>query len=281
MINTINTKLEQLTNGYFKTGNGSEVVLIVGSCRSIPYVNYFLLFNKEYNERFTIIFIDPYNWCFDLQDNRTNLQEVITSLEQHEGLLGMLKSAKYYIHEYYTHFGMFCCDKSAEKNIYQYGLNPDIDICLPNFNDNFILFGDIVTFDAEARRKAIADYNVIGKLSEEVQYEIFQISQSNLNKFYDICLKSDFPEMKEFFQRNMKDRRMFWTYNHVSKEFTYFIFVRLMKRFLDIDLSEQFIRQVYQMPDMFANNYTYLTQFDLKWYGFNWGEEVKQLRDKL
>jgi hypothetical protein len=248
MINTINTKLEQLTNGYFKTGNGSEVVLIVGSCRSIPYVNYFLLFNKEYNERFTIIFIDPYNWCFDLQDNRTNLQEVITSLEQ---------------------------------NIYQYGLNPDIDICLPNFNDNFILFGDIVTFDAEARRKAIADYNVIGKLSEEVQYEIFQISQSNLNKFYDICLKSDFPEMKEFFQRNMKDRRMFWTYNHVSKEFTYFIFVRLMKRFLDIDLSEQFIRQVYQMPDMFANNYTYLTQFDLKWYGFNWGEEVKQLRDKL
>jgi hypothetical protein len=281
MINTINTKVEQLTNGYFKTGNGGEVILIVGSCRSIPYINYFLLFNKEYGERFTIIFIDPYNWSFDLHDNRTNLHEVITSLEHHSELLEMLKSVKYYIHEYYTHFGMFCCDKNAEKNIYQFGLNPDIDICLPNFNDNFILFGDIVTFDAEARRKAMADYNVIGKLSEETQHDIYQISQNNLNKFYDVCLKSDFPEMKDYFQNNIRDKRLFFTYNHVSKEFTYFIFVKMLKKFFGIDLSEQFIRHIYQMPDMFANNYTYLTQFDLKWYGFNWGEEVKQLRDKL
>lgn len=281
MVNTINTKKEQLRNGYFSIGTGNEVVLIVGSCRSVPYMNYFTAFNDENDNRFTINFIDPFYHNWNEKDERVNYEEALNNCENNEKLLNMLSTVDIFIHEYYNNAGMFNCDKNAYKNLYQFRLNPKIDICIPNYNDVFVLFGDIVTFDVEMRKKAMQDYNTIGKLSEEVQHEIFQLSQNNLNKFYDICLKSDFPEMKEFFQRNMQNKRMFFTYNHVSKEFTYFIFVRLLKRFLDIDLSEQFIRQIYQMPDMFANNYTYLTQFDLKWYGFNWGEEVKSLRDKL
>lgn len=281
MVNTVNTKKEQLSNGYFSIGTGEEVILIMGSCRSVPYMNYFAAFNNENENKYTINFIDPFYNNWNEKDERVNYEEALSNCEKNEKLLEMLSSVDIFIHEYYNNAGLFNCDKNATKNIYQFGLSPKKDICIPNYNDCFVLFGDIVTFDVEMRKKAIQDYNSTGKLSEEVQQEIFQLSQVNLNKFYDICLKSDFPEMKEFFQRNMRDRRMFWTYNHVSKEFTYFIFVRLLKRFLGIDLSEQFIRQIYQMPDMFANNYTYLTQFDLKWHGFNWGEEVKQLRDKL
>lgn len=281
MVNTINTKKEQLRNGFFSIGTGSEIILIMGSCRSVPYMNYFAAFNDENDNRFTINFIDPFYNNWNEKDERVNYEEALNNCENNERLLEMLSSVDIFVHEYYNNAGLFNCDKNAPKNIYQFGLHPKVDICIPNYNDIFVLFGDIVTFDVEMRKKAMQDYNTTGKLSEEVQHEIFQLSQSNLNKFYGICLKSDFPEMKEYFQMNMKEKRMFWTYNHVSKEFTYFIFVRLLKRFLDVDLSEQFIRQIYQMPDMFANNYTYLTQFDLKWYGFNWGEDVKQLRDKL
>lgn len=281
MVNTVNTKKEQLSNGFFSIGTGEEIVLIMGSCRSIPYMNYFSVFNDENDNRFTINFIDPFYANWNEKDERVNYEEALSGCEKNEKLLEMLSSVDIFIHEFYNNAGLFNCDKNAPKNIYQFGLDPKIDICIPNYNDVFVLFGDIVTFDVEMRKKAMQDYNTTGKLSEEVQHEIFQLSQKNLNKFYEICGLSDFPEMKDFFQRNMKEKRMFWTYNHVSKEFTYFIFVRLLKRFLGIDLSEQFIRQIYQMPDMYANNYTYLTQFDLKWYGFNWGEEVKPLRDKL
>jgi len=281
MINTINIKQQQLSKGYFQIGSGAEKVLIMGSCRVCPLVNYFNKWNELNNNRFTIFSIDPFNNNWNENDERVDYNESLLKLEKNTNLLSMIGEVDVFVHEFYKNGGMFNTFKDREKTIYDFGMNPKLDICIPSYNDVFILFGDIVTFDVEMRKKASQDYNTTGKLSEEVQHEIFQISQNNLNKFYDICLKSDFPEMKEFFQRNMKDKRMFFTYNHVSKEFTYFIFVRLMKRFLGIDLSEQFIRQIYQMPDMFANNYTYLTEFDLKWYGFNWGEEVKPLRDKL
>jgi hypothetical protein len=281
MVNTINTKKEQLSNGFFSIGTGKEVILIVGSCRSIPYMNYFVTLNEENDNRFTINFIDPFYFNWNEKDERVNYEEALNLCEKNEKLFEMLSSVDIFIHEFYNNAGLFNCDKNSFKNIYQFGLKPKVDVCIPNYNDVFVLFGDIVTFDVEMRKKAMQDFNTTGKLSEETQCEIFQLSQNNLNKFYEICLKSDFPEMKEYFQNNMNDKRMFWTYNHVSKEFTYFIFINLIKRFFDIDLSEQFIKQIYQQPDMFANNYTYLTQFDLKWYGFNWGEEVKSLRDKL
>lgn len=281
MINTINIKQQQLHNGFFKIGTGEENILIMGSCRVCPYINYLNTWNIENNNRFTIYSLDPFNFNWNEKDERVDYTEALKKCESDERISTMFKSIDFFVYEFYKNAKMFNCDKNAIDGIYSYGLNPKINVCVPSWNDVFVLFTDIVSFDANIRKKAIQDYNVIGKLSEETQHEIFQISQNNLHKFYEICLKSDFPEMKEFFQCNMKEKRMFWTYNHVSKEFTYFIFVRLMKKFLGIDLSEQFIRQIYQMPDMFANNYTYLTQFDLKWYGFNWGEEVRPLRDRL
>ena len=281
MINTINTKAEQLSKGFFSTGNGKETVLVLGSCRSIPYMNYFTELNNENGGRYTINFIDPFYSNWNEKDERVDYEQALMECEKNESLLEMFSKVDVFIHEYYGNAGLFNCDKTAGKNIYQFRLNPKIDVCIPNYNDRFVLFGDIVTFDTEMRKKAMQDFNVIGGLSEQTQKEIFDISQQNLNKFYEICRLSDIPEMEQYFKDNFTKRRLFWTYNHVAKDFTYFIFVKLCKKFLGIDLSEQFIRQIYQMPDMFANNYTYLTFYDVKWYGFDWNEEIKQLRDKL
>lgn len=280
-VNTVNTKKEQLQSGYFKVGNGETTILILGSCRSIPYMNYFTSLNYENGGWFNINFIDPFYHNWDESDQRVDYDKALLECEKNVSLLEMLKNVDIFIHEFYNNSGMFNCDKNANKNIYQFVLNPKVDVCIPNYNDRFILFGDIVTFDAEMRKKAMQDMNVISELSEQTQKEIFEISQQNLNKFYQICRLSDIPEMEQYFKDNFIKRRLFWTYNHVAKDFTYFIFVKLCKKFLGIDLSEQFLRQIYQMPDMFANNYTYLTYYDVKWYGFDWNEEIKQLRDKL
>lgn len=278
MINTVNTKEQQLRKTYFSIGSGSEVILIMGSCRTVPYLNYFNLWNTQNGNRFTINFIDPFSWNWDIHDGRVDYMTTLTSLETNPNLLKMLSEVKIFIHEYYSNAGMFNVFKDS-KNIYQYGMNPVIDICVPNFNDLFILFGDIVSFDFDLRKRAIQDYNVIHKLSDETCNDIISVSNNNLSKFYDVCDKSDIPHMRHYFIDNYHTKRLFWNYNHVTKNFTLPVFSHLAYK-LDLNLSPSFMQEI-SKDDMFANNYTYLTEHDVKYLGLKWEEEIKPLKDKL
>jgi hypothetical protein len=158
-------------------------------------------------------------------------------------------------------------------------MSPKTDICIPNWNDCFVLFGDIVSFDLDIRKKAIQDYNVLSKLSEQTEREIFEISQRNLEKFYQVCRKADIS-MEMFFKTQLTRERLFWNSNHVTKHFTFAIFIEILFRLglkPTVELCDEILKE-----DMFANNYTYLTEYDVKWYGYAWpGEEIKPLRDKL
>ena len=275
-ITTVNTKKDQLTNGYFKTGTGNETILILGSCRSVPYVQYFHDWNEQNNNRFTITFIDPFNWHFDLNDNRTDFESKITSLEKDERILNLIKSTDIFIHEYYVNFGMFNCSKECEKNIYKFGMNPKIDISVPAFNDIFILTRDIVNFDTNIRKMAIADYNVTGKLSDTTYLEIKKVSDYNLNKFLDICSKTSFPEFADFFESKYKAVRMFWTSNHISKWYTIEVLSMMNNKFLHLDINYS---KLLNAPDMFANNETLLCEYD---EGYTWhDEQIKPLKDSL
>jgi hypothetical protein len=282
MINTVLIKQQQLHQGYFAIGSGPEKMLIMGSCRVCPLVEYFRIWNEKNDNRFTIYSIDPFNFNWNVNDDRVDYDAALQKQESNQKLLDVLKSVDYFFHEYYQNGGMFNTfkdDLHNRKTIYHFGLNPKVDICLPNYNDVFVLFGDIVTFDIEMRKKAMQDYNVTGKLSEQTQREIFEISQRNLEKFYEVCRKSDMPKMEEFFRQKFTSKRLFWTYNHVSKEFTFAIFIELLYR-LALEPSPQVLNEAFK-EDMFANNYTYLTEYDIKWYGYEWNEEIKPLRDKL
>ena len=279
--NTINIKQQQLQNGFFQTGTGNQRILILGSCRVAPYVDYFNKWNEQNGNRFTIYSLDPFNWSWDANDNRIDREAKILSLETYEPLLSMLSSVDIFIHEYYANFGMFNCSKTSEKNIYQFGMQPKIDVTIPNFNDFFILFGDIVQFDTEIRKMAIQDYNVTGKLSQSTIDAVLKIREANLEKFYQICRKSDIPEMEYYFKLShaYKKIRFFWNFNHVTKEFTCYVFKVMNDKFFGFNFTNEFYHEIYK-HDMFANNYTYLTEYDVE-TGFEWQEEVKQLREKL
>lgn len=277
MINTITIKEQQLARGYFSTGTGKETILILGSCRSVPYVYYLDKWNKANGDRFTINAIDPFSWNWDMQENRVDYMAELTKQESNKELLDMLKRVDIFIHEYYSNAGMFNVFKEGEKNIYQFGLKPKQDICLPNYNDIFILTREIVSFDMEIRHKAIADYNVIGKLSEQTLSDIDQVRKNNLNKFIGICAKTDFPEFAQIFMDNYKKKRFFWTFNHIAKEFTLTIYRLLNDKFLKLYLSD-FYWDIISKHDMYANNFTYLCEYDI---GYEWNEEVKQLKEIL
>lgn len=275
-ISTINTKQQQLANTYFSVGSGPTVILVMGSCRSVPYMNYLNEWNEQNDQPFTINFIDPFNWNWDQDDERINYEEKLAELEKDERLLSMIRSVDIFVHEFYANAGMFNCNKNTGKSIYDFGIDPLKDICIPNFNNIFILFGDIVSFDIPIRQMAIADYNVSGKLSDKTIKEICKMRDENIQKFYDICLKSDVPEMIDYFAANRKTKRLFWTHNHVSKYFTLAIFRFINQSFLHLKFTEEYLEKI-SKDDMFANNYTHQSEYD----GYIWGEEIVPLKHKL
>ncbi len=274
MINTLQIKKEQFKHGAFKVGNGATKILIIGSCRAVPYVTYFNDYNHSNSNKFTIYFIDPFNWNWDMEENRVDYKAELIKQESNAELIEILNSCDIFIHEYYNNAEMFNCDKNAEKNIYQFGLKPSIDITLPNYNDIFILTREIVSFDLDIRKMATQDYNVNGKLSDYTLQKIDIVRQKNLQKFYDICSKSDFPEFAEIFANSYKQRRLFWTFNHTAKDFNKELFLLMNRKFFNLDMRGYKFCEI----DLYANNFTYLCEYD---EGFKWHEEVKPLRDIL
>lgn len=267
MINTLDIKIQQLAEGYFKTGSGTKNILVMGSCRVVNYVTYLKEWNEANGNPFTVYSIDPFSWNWNIAGERTNYEEEILKQESNEKLILMLQSVDIFIHEYYQNAGMFNCDKWAEKNIYQYGILPKHDICIPNFNDLFILYNDVVGFDLSIKKRVNQDLNSFGKLSEGVKKEIFDKSQSEINKFCSICLKSDLPEMADYFRGNFAKIRLWWSCNHVTKYFTLAVFEMINSKYLNLDLSKGFN---VNHEDIFANNYTELTDIDREMYGYTW-----------
>lgn len=275
MIGTLNIKPQQLSFGSYKTGTGPEVVLVMGSCRSIPYLNYFHRINPD--NRFTVHYIDPFNWCWDANENRVDYQKAIESMEQHPDLLNTLKSVRWFIHEHYQNFGMFNTERSHLKNIYQFGLRPELDISVPNFHDVFILFQDFITFDQELKAEARKDMESSGVLSYGLQDKLVQRGMSNLTKFYNNCALTDFPELAGVFASNWQLIRYFWSFNHVSNRYTMEVFRMMNEKFMHLNLPEDFWRWA-MANDMFASGpCTPLTKYDIANWGILWDNPVVDL----
>lgn len=262
MINTVNIKQQQLRTGYFKTGNGPEIVFIMGSCRVVNYVNYFAAMPQ-----FTVYSIDPFNWNWNVNDDRVEYLDALKEQETNAELLTMLSTVKIFIHEWYENAGMFNI-----KEIYKFGLNPSVDICIPNFNDLFILFKDIITFDSDMRKLAAQDFNVLGKLSEQTEQAILEVGKRNIEKFRTVCILSSLPLVWIEFKKRWYYERLFWSYNHVSKLFTLHVF-----NLINMDYFNNTLTIDRNHTDMFANNFTSPTEYDVKHYGITWNEPVKKL----
>lgn len=274
MINTVNTKSGQLANTYFSIGSGKETILVMGSCRTVPYMNYLKKINDIENNRFTINFIDPFMWNWGMNDERVDYEQALLKLETNKGLLSMLASVDIFLHEHYQNSGMFNVNKGYDKTIYDFGMKAKTDVCFPNFNDCFILLKDIITFDTDIRKMAVQDMNVIGRLSDRTLSEMLVLSWKGVEKFLKGCSKSDIPEMGVYFENNFRNKRLWHTYNHVNKNFTMAMFNFLNDKFLKLNLPNDFYED---QGDIFANSFTPLTKYDVDYNGYEWAEELKEL----
>lgn len=277
-INTVNIKSQQLQKGFFTVDSGPQVVLVMGSCRVAPYMQYLHDWNTAHGNQMTIHSLDPFNFNWSVNDDRVDYLGALKEQESNQELLTMLKSVDIFIHEHYANAAMFNCDKNATDGIYSFGMKAPVDICIPSFNDLFILAGDILSFDLPMRKKSIQDINVLGKLSDETKKEIANISNAAIVKFHTVCNMSDVKEMAAVFAANFKQKRFWHSYNHVTKEFTLAIFKLINEKYLHLDLSTGFNEN---HVDIFANSYTKLTDLDIEMFGYQWNEEVISIKEKL
>lgn len=274
MFTTVDTKSTQLRNGFTRSGTGSKTVLVVGSCRVIPHFNF--LSDVNPNNSLSIYFIDPFYWNYDEKDNRVDLFDNLHRLEQHPQVLEVIKNAEWFVHEHYANYEMFNTDKSRDKTIYQFGMSPKIDLCIPNYNDLFILFQEIVNYHHEFRPAARRELIENGKLSEGLQRSMAEYGRSEISKFIAICGLSSFPKFAKFFQDNWTKTRLFWTMNHVTANFTIELFELIAKRLGLVTTPE--LKAKWHKEDPYTIPVTRPTQYDVDNYGLSWSEPIAKLK---
>lgn len=257
MFNTVDVKSQWQT--VFCCGNTvdpQDIVLVLGSCRVVPYINYLHEANAVCGNRFKIYCIDPINYMVDSAGNKLDTAGLLKALETDERFLSILKSVTIFVHEGLSSFGILNTLRDAETNIYQFGIAPKHDINIPNFHDVFILFNDFKTMGA------CPDITSGGPA-------FFIEGEHHIDRFCAICHKSSFPEFAQWFRDNYLERRLFHSFNHVSSAFTLEIFRLMNEKFLKLELDENFWQQIGK-DDMYANVQTPVTDLDRKWRAFRW-----------
>lgn len=256
-----------MRTGYFQTGTGPEKILILGSCRTLALTNYLDCYNRRFGNPFTIYRIDPHDFHWNEHGERVDVEAAIAARERNSSLINVLRSTPIFIHEYLRYYGMFNTDREAPKNIWQFGINPRLSICLPNWHDQWVLFNDQRLFPPEGI------HHINGALSTETVQLLKERGLAYLEKFYGICRMSSFPELEDHFKKWWTRTRFFWTANHVARPFTLYLFHQLNERFLHLKWDDTFRHEI-EAIDLFSDPHTHITQYDVDAYGLKWNEPI-------
>jgi hypothetical protein len=221
--------------------------------------------------------VNVVNFYFDEAGNSVNGGDYTSRFEGDAVLLDLLKRVKWFIHEHTVNFGMFNTSRAEPKNIYQFGMAPEFDVSIPNFNDIFILFQELVNFDAEIRAQAQSDYAAQGCLSDTTQAKVKEMGEKRIAHFLHLCSLTDVPEFGSVFESTWRNIRYFWSGNHVSNRFTGEVFNWMNRKYFNIELTTEFWNRV-MGEDMYSSPCSPVTKFDIEAYGLMWPVLVEELR---
>lgn len=251
-------------NRFFSCGTGKETVLIQGSCRILAYANYINYWNQTH-DRFKIYVIMPYTFI-----NKEN----INNLETNPEFLDIVKNTKIYITEYIgfekpqlpiaskiADLGILNVSQQMTKNIYQFGLNPDQHIIIPSWDNHFVMVNDILQFNKEMKARYDAKEDITEKLHE--------IIEKHFDTFYSNTSKTDLPEFAEYFEETFQFKRLYWTMNHNTKNFTLPLFRMLNDKFLHLDFNDAMYNKIAE-KDHLEGNKTQLHRIDYALYNYRW-----------
>lgn len=275
MLNTVNTKPSHHTLGFFRVGSGPQKILILGSCRVLPYCNYLDWLNAD--NRFTINLVNVVNFNFDAQDKPRDAAQATEELEQCAELRNMISGVDLFLHEHTESYGMFNTSRECAKNIYQFGMSPAFDVALPNFNNVHVLAQEQVNYDRDFHDLVKADVDKLGRIDDQWITMFRQRGMERIEKFLSFCRLSGLPEFALLFEREWTSRRYFWTGSHISNVFSMEVFRMINDKWLALSLPPSFWERA-AAEDPYAEPHTPITYLDVMAFGLTWPQPVEELK---
>lgn len=263
------TKEGFYANGTCRLGSGPTKILILGSCRIMPYVNYIDFLNRDNRITLDVINIVNFNW--DADNKPVDRDEAVKNKESNPTLLQRIRETQIFIHEHAEHYDFLNTDHSCPKNIYQFGMNPRADIAIPNWNAPF-LFQDQLDLIPAFR----VQFEEAKEMTPELESAMASYGNVTVSKFLWHCEESTFPELNEIIRPSWKKTRYWWTANHVSAAYFNLVWDLLNDRFLELPSLPGF--SALRSEDPFGANPTRITEYDRKAFGLEWPQPTEPLK---
>lgn len=242
---------------------------MTGSCRGVPHLNFLAKLNEALGQPLSIYYVDPHDFHWNAHDVMVDIEAAIRDASKDPHLLDVVSRTTIFIHEYFGNYGMFNTDPGADGGIYDHGMAPRVDVCLPNFHDRFVLFQNILDFMPVMRERVAAEGAQCLK----------EVGDKSMQAFREMCARTSFPEFADYFDENRLKKRFFWNHNHVTNNFTIPLFRMMNDKFLHTQVPEGFYDGLYADGDMFnSSEACRLTQEDVDAHGWDWGEPLTKLK---
>lgn len=260
--------------GHFCVGDplSKDVILIMGSCRAVNYLSYLHYYNETSGRPFSIYYIDPNSYSWRPDGTRvSSLDERQEAAEADTTVPPILKRVKIFIHEHYVRFGSF---NTSSDGIYARGLQPEIDISVPNFYSRYILFQDILTYVDDIREAVRRE-----GLTKELKQRMRECGVDAIQSFVTMCRKTSLPEFADYFLKHYKETRFFWSSHHVTGAYNLAMLRLMNRRFLKLPIKPWHFRR-FESFDVFVDSKHNkpLTRQDIVAHGWKWKEPIKRLQ---
>jgi hypothetical protein len=238
-------------------------VLILASCRGIAYANYLTEWNKlAGGVRVTYIRASDYHTTRDGQPQDINA--ALARLVASSRFKQVTERTTHFIYEHHQNYGPLNTTECADGGIMHQLWNKCAWSQIPSWNNHFVLEDDI--------RACLPWFTKAANSMDRTELaELLRHTTSHaLFKFVQNTHQTNFPHFAEWFLRQWRTQRLFWTHNHVTKALTEEVFNRLNMSLLDLPLTPQFWRTVKAMPDLYENPHTNPTPLDREVNGIQW-----------
>ena len=201
--------------------NSSENILIIGSCRMTPILNYLINHN---------LFGNKYNYLCVL----VHLPEMVQLSEDilyNDDIKLQITQSKMLFAEYCKSYNYFNTQRLTTKSIFRIYNSFTHEIILPNWSDICLYARDLIYYKD---LKNIFYQFLRNEISFQDFTAILQFHQEKeLERHYAVLNRANFPELIIFTSMNLKTLRLANTLNHPTNIYNIELFRLIIEKFFE------------------------------------------------
>jgi len=224
--------------------NANQNILLLGSCRITPFLNYMLnhdIFGNNYNYLCVLVYNDQMK---ALSEDIINNEEI-----RHQ-----ICRSKYLFAEYMLNYNFFNTNRSSNQSIFNIYDSFEKEIILPNWNNICLYAKDIVKFKdlKNEFNRALCNEIHINDFAQKLK----ETQEKELERYYSILRKANFPDLIDYVNSIVKTYRIAHTLNHPTN----LLFIQLYR----LVIEKYFTGGSYHFPEsvLSANSEEFLQNKD-------------------